>query len=60
MSETKMDETRLKPFHPYNIILATESGKEVGRNISTCESPDLGFSNVFLSKGTLQLLEVTN
>jgi len=27
MSETKMDETGLKPFHPYNIILATQYGK---------------------------------
>jgi hypothetical protein len=60
MFETKMDEMGLKAFHPYNIILATQFGKEVGRNISTCESHDLGFSGVFLSKGSLQLLEVTS
>jgi len=55
-----MDEIRLKPFHPYNIILATQFGKEVGGNISTCGSCDLGFLDIFFSKGTLQLLEVTS
>jgi hypothetical protein len=44
-----MDATRLKPFHPYNIILATQSGKEAGRNISTCESHDLGYLGIFIS-----------
>jgi hypothetical protein len=44
-----MDETRLKPIHPYNIILFAQYGKEVGRNISTCESHHLGFFGIFLS-----------
>jgi hypothetical protein len=30
MSKTKMDETRLKPFHPYNIILAAQSDYKIG------------------------------
>jgi hypothetical protein len=55
-----MDETWLKPFRPYNIILVAQFRKKVGRNISTCENLDLGFLGVFLSKGNLQLLEVTN
>jgi hypothetical protein len=29
-----MDQTRLKPFRPYNIILVAQSGKKVGGNIS--------------------------
>jgi hypothetical protein len=53
-----MDETGLKSFCPYNIILVAQSKKEVGGNISTCESPNLRFLGVFLSKGSLQLLEV--
>jgi hypothetical protein len=48
-----MDETRLKPFRPYNIIMVAQSKKEAGGNISTCETPDLGFLGVFLSKGSL-------
>jgi len=55
-----MDETKIKPIHPYNIILATQSRKELGGNISTCESLDLGFSGIFLSNGSLQLLEVAS
>jgi hypothetical protein len=55
-----MDETWLKPFRPYNIILIAQSGKEVGRNISICESFNLGFLGVFFSKGSFQLLEVTS
>jgi hypothetical protein len=55
-----MDEIRLKPFRAYNIILTTQYGKDVGGNISTCESYDLGFSGVFLSKGSIQLLEVAS
>jgi hypothetical protein len=38
-----MDEIGLKPFCPYDIILAAHFGKEVRGNISTCESCDLGF-----------------
>jgi hypothetical protein len=52
-----MDEIRFKPFCPYNIILATQSRTEARWNISTCESYDLRFSNIFLSKGTFQRLE---
>jgi hypothetical protein len=55
-----MDETRLKPFPPYNIILVAQFGKKVGRNISICENLDLGFLGVFISKGSFQLLEVTS
>jgi hypothetical protein len=55
-----MDERWLKPFCPYNIIPITQSGKKVGRNISTCESFDLGFLGVFFLKGSLQLLEVAS
>jgi hypothetical protein len=55
-----MDEIGLKPFHPYNIILVAQSGKEAGGNISTYESLDLGFSSIFLLKGTLQLLEIAS
>jgi hypothetical protein len=55
-----MDEIGLKPFCPYNIIMANQFGKEVGGNISTCESPYLGFLGVFLSYRSLQLLEVTS
>jgi hypothetical protein len=55
-----MGETRLKPYCPYNIILVVQFIKEARRNISTCESHDLGFLGVFLSKGSLQLLEVIN
>jgi hypothetical protein len=55
-----MDETRLKPFHPYNIILIAQFRKKAGGNISTCESLDLGSFNVFLLEGRLQLLEVAN
>jgi hypothetical protein len=55
-----MDETGFKPFHPYNINLATQFGKKVGRNISTCESPDLRFSCVFLLERNLQLLKVAS
>jgi len=53
-----MDETWLKPFRPYNIILVAQFGKEVGRNISICESFNLGFLGVFFLEGNLQLLEV--
>jgi hypothetical protein len=53
-----MDETRLKAFCPYSIIMVAQSRKEAGGNISTCETPDLRFLGVFLSKGSLQLLEV--
>jgi hypothetical protein len=53
-----MDETRLKPLCPYNIIMVAQSRKEAGGKISTCETHDLGFLGVFLSKGSLQLLEV--
>jgi hypothetical protein len=55
-----MDETKNKHIHPYNIILATQFRKEAGRNISTCESLDLGFSGIFISNGSLQLLEVAS
>jgi hypothetical protein len=55
-----MDEIGLKPFCPHNIIMATQSRKEAGGNISTCESLDLGFLGIFLSKGSLQLLEVAS
>jgi hypothetical protein len=41
-----LDETKLKPFCPFNIILATQFGKKAGRNISTCENPNLGFLGV--------------
>jgi hypothetical protein len=40
MFETKMDEIRLKIFHPYNIILVAQSGKKAVGNISTCENPN--------------------
>jgi hypothetical protein len=43
-----MDETKLKPFRPYNIILATPSRKKARWNISTCENLNLGFLGVFL------------
>jgi hypothetical protein len=56
----KMDETRLKHFCQYNIILIAQSKKKAGGNISTCESFDLGSFNVFLLEGSLQLLEVAN
>ncbi len=49
-----------KPFHPYNIILVAQSGKKVGRNISTCESYDLGFSSIFLLEGSPCLLFSSN
>jgi hypothetical protein len=55
-----MNETWLKPFCPYNIILTAQFRKKAGGSISTCENPDLGFLNVFLSKGSLQLLEVAS
>jgi hypothetical protein len=55
-----MDETRLKPFCPYNIILVAQLKKKVGKNISICENHDLGFLGVFLSKGSFQLLEVAS
>jgi hypothetical protein len=55
-----MDETRLKPFRPYNIIMVAQSGQKVGGNISICENHDLRFSCVFLSKGSFQLLEVAS
>ncbi len=55
-----MDETRLKHFCQYNIILIAQSKKKAGGNISTCESFDLGSFNVFLLEGSLQLLEVAN
>jgi hypothetical protein len=55
-----MDETKLKPFRPYSIILATQSRKKVGWNISTCENPNLGFLGVFLFEESLQLLEVAS
>jgi hypothetical protein len=42
-----MDEIKLKPFCPYNIILAVQSGKEAGGNIAICGSCDLGFLEVF-------------
>jgi hypothetical protein len=45
-----MDETWLKPFCPYNIILTTQSRKEVGRNISICESFNLGFLGIYFFK----------
>jgi hypothetical protein len=43
-----LDETKLKPFCPYNIILTTQFGKKARRNISTYENPNLGFLGVFL------------
>jgi hypothetical protein len=43
-----MDETRLKPIHPYHIILFAQSRKEVGRHISTYESCHLGSLGIFL------------
>jgi hypothetical protein len=55
-----MDETTLKPIHPYNIIFFAQFGKEVGGNISSCESRHLGFLSIFLSKGSFQLLEVAS
>jgi hypothetical protein len=55
-----MDEIGLKPFHPYNIILATQSRKDAGGNILTCESLNLRFLGIFLLEGSLQLLEVTS
>jgi len=55
-----MDETKIKPIHPYNIILVAQFRKEAGGNISTCESLDLGFSGIFLSNGSLQLLEIAS
>jgi hypothetical protein len=55
-----MDETRLKPISPYNIILFVQSRKEAVRNISTCESRHLGFWSIFLLEGNLQLLEYTS
>jgi hypothetical protein len=60
VSETKMDETRSKSFRPYNIIVVAQFGNEVGRNISSCESPNLGFLRVFLLEGNFQLLEITS
>jgi hypothetical protein len=55
-----MDEIGLKPFCPYNIILVAQFGKKAGGNISNCENCDLRFLGVFLSKGSLQLLEITS
>jgi hypothetical protein len=55
-----MDETRLKPIRPYNIILFAQYGKEAKGNIPTCENRHLGSLGIFLSKGSLQLLEVTS
>jgi len=55
-----MNEIGLKPFRPYDIILIAQSGKKVGRSISTCENLDLGFSSIFLLEGSLQLLEVAS
>jgi hypothetical protein len=55
-----MDETRLKPFHPYNIILVAQYGKEARWNISICESFDLRILGVFFLKGNLQLFEVAS
>jgi hypothetical protein len=46
-----MDETWFKPFCPHNIILVAQSTKEVGGNISTCESLDLGFFGHLFIKG---------
>jgi len=48
-----MDEIGLKPFPPYNIILAAKFGKETRGNISTCGSRDLGFLDIFILKGAL-------
>jgi hypothetical protein len=42
-----MDEIGLKLFCPYNIILVAQFGKKARGNISTCESHDLGFLDVF-------------
>jgi hypothetical protein len=55
-----MDETKLKPISPYNIILFAQFGKEAGSIISTCESRHSGFLNIFLSERNLQLLENTS
>ncbi len=52
-----MDEIGLKPYHPYNIILTTQSKKDARGNISTCESFDLRFSGIFILKGSLQLVK---
>jgi len=46
-----MDETWFKPFGPYNIILAAQSKKKVGRNISICESFNLGLLGIFFFRG---------
>jgi hypothetical protein len=51
ISGTKMDEIGFKTFHPYNIILVAQFRKKARGNISTCGSHDLGFLDVFLSKG---------
>jgi len=48
-----MDEIGLKPFPPYNIILAAKFGKETRGNILTCGSRDLGFLDIFILKGAL-------
>jgi hypothetical protein len=55
-----MDEIGLKPFHPYNIILATWFRKDPRGNTFTCENPNLRFLGIFLLKGSLQLLEVAS
>jgi hypothetical protein len=55
-----MDETRLKPFRPYNIILVAQYGKKARGKILTCESLDLRILGVFFSKGNLHLLEVAS
>jgi hypothetical protein len=55
-----MDEKKLKPFYPFNIIMFAQFGKEAGWNISTCESHHSWFSGIFLLEGSFQLLEVTS
>jgi hypothetical protein len=55
-----MDETKIKPIRPYNIILVTQFGKEVGGNISTCGSVDLRILGIFLLEGSFKLLEVAS
>jgi hypothetical protein len=48
-----MGETRLKPIHPYNIIMVAQSRKEAGGNISIFESCDLGFLGIFFLEGSV-------
>jgi hypothetical protein len=43
-----MDEIKLKPFLPYNIILEAQFKKELKGKVSTCGGRDLGFLDVFL------------